>query len=167
MVTVATKKAVRVSGTKKQPSTVRSGAIENIVVFHHSDWLEINEPSPLKIISEITAGLPFSRFESLQAIIGLPANQLAATINLPASTLARKKKTGQLTPDQSERLIRLARIMELAIHLFEGDADAARRWLKAPREALGGNTPLQMVATEIGAREVENLIDRLQEGVFS
>lgn len=167
MATSAPKKTIRGRSAKKKLAAPRSGATENGVVFDHGDWLEINEASPLKIISEIKAGLPFSRFESLQQVIGLPANQLAATIKLPDSTLARRKKSGHLTPDQSERLVRLARILEMAIDLFEGDADAARRWLKAPREALGGNTPLQMVSTEIGAREVENLIERLQDGVFS
>lgn len=167
MAAAAAKKLIRVRSIKVKSSAPLSGASENIVVFHHGDWLEMDEASPLKIISEIRAGLPFSRFESLQKVLGLPANQLAATINLPASTLARKKKSGQLTSDQSERLVRLARILEMAIDLFEGDADAARRWLKAPREALGGNTPLQMVSTEIGAREVEYLIERLQDGVFS
>ena len=144
-----------------------AGIERQIEGFHHVDWLELKEVSPLKIISAIDVGLPFSRFESLQAVIGLPANQLAAAIKLPASTMARQKKVGHLTSDQSERLVRLARITEMAFDLFEGDADAARRWLKAPRDVLGGNTPLQMVATEIGAREVENLIGRLQDGVFS
>lgn len=131
------------------------------------DPLELRGRSALEIISAVQAGLPFSTFESLQTVIGLPSNQLAATINLPASTLARKKKSGHLTSEQSERLVRLARILELAFDLFEGDGDAARRWLKAPRETLGGSTPLEMVATEVGAREVENLINRLQDGVFS
>ena len=88
-------------------------------------------------------------------------------MRLPQSTLARQKKIGQLTSDQSERLVRLARVMEMAFDLFEGDKEAARRWFKAPRETLGGNTPLDMVSTEIGAREVENLIERLEDGVFS
>ena len=146
---------------------LESGVGRQIGGFHHTDWLELKEKSPMKVISAIEAGLPFSRFDDLRASIELPANQLATIIKLPVSTLARKKKSGQLTSDQSERLVRLARIMELAFELFEGDADAARRWLKAPRDVLGGNTPLQMVATEIGAREVENLIDCLQDGVFS
>lgn len=151
-----------VDGTK-----LAAGTGHQIGRFQQSDWLEIKEVSALKVISAIDDGLPFSRFEALQEVTGLPANQLAAAIKLPVSTLARQKKSGQLNSDQSERLVRLARITEMAFDLFEGDTEAALRWMKAPREALGGNTPLAMVATEIGAREVENLIGRLQDGVFS
>lgn len=63
--------------------------------------------------------------------------------------------------------MRLARLTEAAIELFEGDTEAAQGWMKAPRAVLGGKTPLEMAATEIGAREVENLILRLEDGVFS
>ena len=133
-----------------------------------SDPLGLRDCSVLEIISIIEEGLPFSKFEIFQEILGLPDNQMARIIALTDSTLARKKKNNEcFTSKQSERLVRLARILELSLRLFEGDADAARRWLKAPRDALGGNTPLQMVATEIGAREVENLIGRLEDGVFS
>ena len=133
-----------------------------------NDPLGLRNCSVLEIISIIEEGLPFSKFEIFQEILGLPNNQMARIIALPDSTLARKKKNNErFTSSQSERLVRLARILELSLRLFEGDTDATRRWLKAPRETLGGNTPLQMVATEIGAREVENLIDRLQDGVFS
>lgn len=164
----APKSKVRFRQLRSKP-TMRnnSSSKTGVAVFQQADWLEIKENSPLTVISAIKVGLPFSRFESLQEVMGLPANQLAAAIKLPASTLARQKKSGQLTSDQSERLVRLARVMEMAFDLFEGDKEAARRWFKAPREALGGNTPLEMVSTEIGAREVENLIDRLQDGIFS
>ncbi len=132
-----------------------------------NDPLGLRNLSALETISIIENGLPFSKFEDLQDVLGLPANQLAEIIALPESTLARKRESGRLTSRQSERLVRLARILELSLRLFEGDIRAARRWLKAPRDALGGNTPLEMVATEIGAREVENLIERLEDGVFS
>jgi putative toxin-antitoxin system antitoxin component (TIGR02293 family) len=51
--------------------------------------------------------------------------------------------------------------------LFEGDANAARQWLTAPQPALGGSTPGDYAATELGAREVENLIGRLEHGIPS
>jgi putative toxin-antitoxin system antitoxin component (TIGR02293 family) len=51
--------------------------------------------------------------------------------------------------------------------LFEGDREAAIEWLGAPRPALGGVTPFSLIASEVGGREVEALIDRLEHGVFS
>jgi putative toxin-antitoxin system antitoxin component (TIGR02293 family) len=55
----------------------------------------------------------------------------------------------------------------MALDLFEGDAGAARSWFSAPAPALANRTPLEVSSTDVGAREVENLIGRLEHGVFS
>ena len=51
--------------------------------------------------------------------------------------------------------------------LFEGDRDAAKSWLSAPQKALGGEVPLTIARTELGALEVERAIGRLEHGVFT
>ena len=61
----------------------------------------------------------------------------------------------------------MSRVFARAIELFEGDDRAARRWLSAPQRALGGAVPLTLAKTEVGAREVERLVGRLEHGVFS
>ena len=63
--------------------------------------------------------------------------------------------------------MRAARIFSLAVGLFDGDGEAARRWLTHPQAALEGSTPWDYAATEIGAREVANLIGRLEYGIPS
>jgi putative toxin-antitoxin system antitoxin component (TIGR02293 family) len=62
-------------------------------------------------------------------------------------------------------LIRGARIFAMTLELFEGDMEATRRWLTAPQIALGGETPIEYASTDLGAREVEALIGRLEHGV--
>jgi putative toxin-antitoxin system antitoxin component (TIGR02293 family) len=79
---------------------------------------------------------------------------------------ASRKEKGRLHPDESAPEIR-ARIFSQAVGLFEGDEEAARRWLTGPQPALGGSTPWDYAATEIGAREVERLIGRLGHGIPS
>ena len=69
-------------------------------------------------------------------------------------------------PDESDRLLRASRVFGRALELFEGDPEAARRWLGLPQPALGGATPLAFARTEAGAREVEDLVGRLEHGVF-
>jgi putative toxin-antitoxin system antitoxin component (TIGR02293 family) len=59
------------------------------------------------------------------------------------------------------------RILALAVELFEGDVKAAKKWLQTPQRALGGAVPLEFASTEAGAKEVENLIGRLEHGVFT
>jgi putative toxin-antitoxin system antitoxin component (TIGR02293 family) len=53
------------------------------------------------------------------------------------------------------------------LELFEGDRDAATDWLTTAQPALGGIVPLDLAKSEVGAREVERLVGRLEHGVFS
>lgn len=130
-----------------------------------NDFLGLEAQNTQELIGQIQAGLPFSAFETFQRIIGLPASQIQVV--LPSSTLSRQKKQGQLNAAQSERLVRLAQVSKAAVDLFEGDTKKAREWMQKPRAALGDKTPLEMASTDLGAREVETLILRLEEGVFS
>jgi putative toxin-antitoxin system antitoxin component (TIGR02293 family) len=61
----------------------------------------------------------------------------------------------------------VARVFARALALFDGDADQARAWLSAPQPALGGMPPLVLARTDLGAREVEALVDRLEHGVLT
>jgi putative toxin-antitoxin system antitoxin component (TIGR02293 family) len=86
-------------------------------------------------------------------------------VKIPPRTLARRKESKRLQPEESDRLIRISRITGLAIQLFEGGLDAARAGLLSPHPALGHAIPLEFAANEVGAREVENLIGRLEHGI--
>ena len=77
-----------------------------------------------------------------------------------------RRKEGHLQTDESERLFRIAELYDRAIEVL-GDQERAEAWLKEPKKALGMKTPLQYADTESGAREVENLLGRLEYGVFS
>jgi putative toxin-antitoxin system antitoxin component (TIGR02293 family) len=93
--------------------------------------------------------------------------ELASVLRIPERTLARRRVAGRLAPDESERLMRVASVFEKAVHLFEGEAGAAVIWLRSPKKALSNHSPLQYACFEVGAREVENLIGRLEHGIFS
>jgi putative toxin-antitoxin system antitoxin component (TIGR02293 family) len=71
-----------------------------------------------------------------------------------------------LTPQESDRVYRLARVLALAKALI-GDEESARRWLKQANEALGGETPLAALDTELGARRVEEVLGRIAYGGVS
>src|SRR5215212_7865128 len=82
-------------------------------------------------------------------------------------TLTRRKQQGRFAPDESDRLLRAARLFGRALELFEGNRDAATEWLFRAQPALGSARPVDVARTELRAREVENLIGRLEHGVFS
>lgn len=86
---------------------------------------------------------------------------------LPRRTLSRRRDAGRLDPVESDRLMRFSMLVDAAVKLFEGDVNAARQWLRAAQPALGGRTPIGFAKTTVGSREVEDLIGRLDRGVYT
>ena len=78
----------------------------------------------------------------------------------------RKGGEAKLPPAVSDRVVRYARLLGQALQVF-GDLDSAKRWLGAPQFGLGGAVPLDYARSEVGAREVENLLGRIEHGVYS
>ena len=121
----------------------------------------------IQITQQLKTGLPYGSLTRFQKHSGLTLETISQVIQIPRRALAHRLARGSLTQHESERLLRLALVFEKAVDLFEGSASAARDWLKAPNRALAGESPLAMVETEIGARELEDLIGRLEHGVFA
>lgn len=129
--------------------------------------LALRATDPLALHALIEAGLRWTAIERLARALALPLAQIAETLRIAPRTLTRRREEGRFDADESERLVRLGRLVDLALQLFEGDLPAARRWLAAPQPALGGKAPLDLSRTEVGAREVEALIGRLEHGIPS
>lgn len=131
----------------------------------------ISELFPLcdsaKALDLVRDGLSFSVFESLVRVLGVQQKEVASVIGIPATTLSRRKRSGRLTLLESDRLLRIARLVEMAHCMMRSDVVAARRWLTSPHDLLGGARPLAHASTETGGREVEQLIGRLRHGTFS
>lgn len=119
------------------------------------------------LIEIIGKGLPFSAFERLQRNTGFSNEQLLDLLQIPRRTLARRKASGKLSAEESDRLVRLARVYGRALFFFDGDAEAATNWLTAPQYAFGGVRPSEMVRTDVGAQEVETLIGQLEHGILA
>lgn len=121
---------------------------------------------PGTVIRRIRAGMPMAEFVSLGAWLKLNEDDLAKLLGISRATLHRRRKAGRLGAPESEKLVRFAQLMARATEVLE-DEEAAREWLKSPAYAFRGETPLAFSDTEIGAREVEMLLGRLEHGVFS
>jgi putative toxin-antitoxin system antitoxin component (TIGR02293 family) len=83
---------------------------------------------------------------------------------LPRKTLDHRRKLGALTPDQSDRISRLLRVIEEAETTF-GDQAKAHAWLRRPSALLDGETPLDRLDTDIGTRQVEAMLGRIAYGL--
>jgi putative toxin-antitoxin system antitoxin component (TIGR02293 family) len=118
------------------------------------------------LIEVIHAGLPVKELKDLQASLGVPLERLAPLLGISKATLHRRKAGGRLGLAESERVVRFARLMGKAIEVLESE-ESARQWLAAPQFGLGGAVPLDYAETEVGAREVEDLLGRIEYGVYS
>lgn len=118
------------------------------------------------VLAALKKGLPQSSFEKLHKAIGLTSLELARAARISVRTLHRRKQGGRLLPEESERVFRIACVFDRAVDVL-GGLDAARKWFKTPLRALAGKTPLEYCDMEIGLREVELVLGRIEHGVFS
>jgi putative toxin-antitoxin system antitoxin component (TIGR02293 family) len=126
----------------------------------------LREPQAPYLIERVRVGLPLSEFHVMQEMLGVTEERLGGLLGMSRATLHRRKKGGTLEPAESDRLVRFARLASLASQTLGGIV-AARSWLSAPAFAFHGECPLDYADTEMGAREVEALLGRLEHGVFS
>ena len=118
-----------------------------------------------ELLEQLGNGLPAESFGRLQALLGVSQRALAGYLGLSEATLHRRFAEGRFKAEESERLYRYLEVFERAAALFENDAKA-KTWLGRPALALGGQTPLDFARRERGAREVLDLIERLEYGVL-
>jgi putative toxin-antitoxin system antitoxin component (TIGR02293 family) len=121
----------------------------------------------LDLVRRIETGLPYSVLDDLAHDTGLRPAALASTMGIPQRTLARRKSGGRFARGESEKIARFSRVFALAADLFDGDRKAALHWLSSSHRALGGKTALAYLGSEAGAHAIEELIGRLEHGVFS
>ena len=119
------------------------------------------------LVAEVRAGLPATTIDVLAGKLSMHRAQVAAQLNIPGRTLSRRLATNsRLTHDESDRTLRMARVMAMAQEVL-GAEDKASRWLSKPNRALGGKIPFEQLDTEMGARSVEAILYGIAYGMYS
>ena len=111
---------------------------------------------------EVRTGYSYGTLESLSHTLGLTQERLTHVLGVSERTLQRRKEHGRLSAAESDRLWRIAHVYQKALEAFDGRADEARTWLTTPKHALGGETPIDYLDTEPGARMVEQLLATIE-----
>jgi putative toxin-antitoxin system antitoxin component (TIGR02293 family) len=107
--------------------------------------------------------LPATAIQSL--IRGGLSNAEVYELIVPRRTLAHRiAKHQPLSQEESDKAVRVARMTTLAERAFR-DRDKAWRWLRKPKRRFAGKTPIEMLATEAGARLVEEMILQFEHGM--
>lgn len=122
--------------------------------------------SPAQLRTSIREGLPFASLEAIIETYRLGRETLSGVLSIPLRTLTRRRVEQRLRPEESDRVVRLARILAQAVEVL-GSKEKASTWLQRPNRALGGETPLSLLDTDLGTRQVEEVLGRIEQGVFS
>jgi putative toxin-antitoxin system antitoxin component (TIGR02293 family) len=124
-------------------------------------------PQPLQFDWQaVEKGVPLSALEEFAARTGFALKDLLEVVIPPRTLKHRKMRKEPLSLDESDRLARVARIYALAVKVF-GDAVDGREWLTFPIDRFAGRTALEMLRTDAGARQVEEILYQIDEGVFA
>lgn len=119
---------------------------------------------PAGVRTRIRDGLPYSALESVRERLHLSLPETAAILHTPLRTLARRRRERRLQAAESDRLYRLARVAAQAVMTF-GNEEKAAAWLRRENRSLNNHAPLQLLDTEVGVRQVEDVLGRIQYGV--
>jgi putative toxin-antitoxin system antitoxin component (TIGR02293 family) len=129
------------------------------------EYIGIAPGTGLKLAEFVEQGLPPENLEFLKAR-GVTFTEMANTVISPRTLKHRKARGENLSPDETERALRVASIIRLAEQVF-GNQAKALGWLRHSSERLGGRTPFSMLQTEAGGREIESMLHGIDHGIYS
>jgi putative toxin-antitoxin system antitoxin component (TIGR02293 family) len=128
-------------------------------------WIGEQPESEFDLARYAESGLP-TNVVGIMTRHGLTPGEVDALV-IPARTLKHRRSKGQpLSREESDKAIRLARVLAQAAIVF-GDREKGLRWMRRPAERFEGRSPMQMLATEAGGRLVEEALIQIDEGMFA
>jgi putative toxin-antitoxin system antitoxin component (TIGR02293 family) len=137
---------------------------------HMAKAIEFNEAEikdHVKMAAVVTHGLPAKVALDLGERLNISQDRLSELTSIPKRTLHRRvEQQALLKQDESERVLRLLSLYARAVEVFE-DKDRATAWFSSRPRAFGGKSPLEFMETEPGSRWVEDVLGRIEDGIFS
>jgi putative toxin-antitoxin system antitoxin component (TIGR02293 family) len=120
----------------------------------------------IDLLAEVEKGLPMRAYETVAEALELTPAEEDRLLQVSLRTRARWKRRARLDPATSDRLVRLARILALAVMVLESRENAVA-WLREPSDALSGRSPLAAITTDPGAEKVSNMLYQMEHGVYA
>ena len=113
------------------------------------------------------AGLSVASLDALAQDLSIQRTAVAKLLGISERTLTRRTTSNKrLTAAESDRIVRFARVLALAKETL-GNMEKASRWLQTPNRALEGDIPIERLDTDIGVRSVEQVLGRIEYGLYS
>jgi putative toxin-antitoxin system antitoxin component (TIGR02293 family) len=123
--------------------------------------------SEFDIISLTNEGITKQSLETLIGYLGISKKAFSEKIlDTSVKTIERKKSTDKLSRQISSIAIEIARVVEHAFEVFE-DEEKVKRWLNSPVKALKDQKPIDLFYLPTGLKMVNNILTRIEYGVYS
>lgn len=125
---------------------------------------QVAQMPPASAVDLIRTGLPAGAFDTTAKALFLTVDELAAKLGISPRTIRdQRKRKVRLSSENTEKLVRIARIQTLGRSIFSTD-EAVAEWLRAPAPALKGIKPIDLLDTDTGAREIEAVLHGIAYG---
>jgi putative toxin-antitoxin system antitoxin component (TIGR02293 family) len=125
------------------------------------------QASGFAIIEQARQGVPTHKVDQLAQLLSITFKELATLLQVAERTLHRFRREGQLDKQASERLLLLENLAAHGLLVFDGQAEVLADWLRYPLRELKGQAPLQLLATISGFSLVDDVLTRIEYGVYS
>ena len=123
--------------------------------------------SAIDMVPALRKGIPSKSLETVAKELGMTALAAGTLLGISSRTLTRRlQEKSTFSPEESQRVFRLSRVVTLATSAL-GSLEKARRWLKGPSRVLGGEIPLHLLDTDVGTDAVLEELGRIEYGVFA
>lgn len=122
--------------------------------------------TPLQLIDRSRQGLAGAEADRVARLLGVSDKEMAPLLNQSIATFHRQTKSDRLDAATSERLLLLGQLASYGATVFQ-DQGKFTRWLRRPLRLLGERSPLALLDSPTGVQLVEDILGRIEYGVFS
>ena len=123
--------------------------------------------TPSDLVALTRKGLPADVLPAIALELSMDRAAVAKIAGISGRTLSRRIASHSLlTAEESDRMVRLARVLALATETL-GDMTKVSRWLQTPNRVLQGSTPFELLDTDAGVQSVETVLGRIAYGIYS
>nr|WKN40290.1 DUF2384 domain-containing protein [Tunicatimonas sp. TK19036] len=139
--------------------------LKNVLALSATDRKQVQ--STLDLIPLSKTGLPIKALKHLQKKLQISNREMSELVGMSESTLQRRYRSNQrLSELESQTVLQLAELWSQGMAIFQEEADL-RTWLRSEVTALGDQQPLALLATPLGRFHVQEVLLRLEWGIFS
>ena len=124
------------------------------------------QTSPFELITRSRLGMGYAQVRQVATLLELTIRELSVLLSMNERTMARRLVSGSLNKVESERLLLLEALAAHGLRVFE-DQGKFNRWLRRSLEILDGQSPLQLLDTATGFQVVDQVLGRIEYGVYS